>query len=122
MVNILLQLIHASRTGNWALHLQSVGRMLQWMFAYDRQNYSCYMTLYWCEMQALQHSRPSLHDKLADGEFCVQRSDSSAFGQIPVDQVIEQTFNHDTKTKGGIIGFRANLQPRYKDQGWHHPF
>ena len=105
MVNLLLQFIPASRTGNWALHLLSVRRTLLWMFAYDRQNYSRYMTLFWCEMQVLQHSHPSLHDKLADGEFCVQRSDSSAFGQIPVDQVIEQTFNHGTKTKGGIIGF-----------------
>ena len=35
----------------------------------------------------------------------MQRSNSIGFSRTPVDQTIEQTFNRDTKTKGGIIGF-----------------
>ena len=35
----------------------------------------------------------------------MQCSDSVGVSQTAVDQTIEQTFNRDTKTKGGIIGF-----------------
>ena len=40
MVNILLDLIRASREGDWLLHLSAVKRMIPWCFAYDKQNYS----------------------------------------------------------------------------------
>ena len=46
-----------------------------------------------------------MHTMSSAGEFCVQRSTSSAFAQVAVDHCIEQTINHHTKVKGGIIGF-----------------
>jgi hypothetical protein len=81
--------------------------MLPWFFAYDRVNYSRYLSLYWCEMMALPESHPAVHEAFVAGEFCVQRS-HVPFSQIPVDQTIEQTVNRHTKTNGGIIGFSKN--------------
>lgn len=104
MVGLLLDFIRSSREADWTLHLQCIRKMLPWMFAYDRVNYSRYLTLYWCEMTALPETDRFLHDQFLSGEFCVQRS-NSAFSQIPVDQTIEQTIKRDSKTKGGIIGF-----------------
>ena len=75
------------------------------MVVYDRPNYTRYGALYWCEMLALEQEHPDVYQQLLDGEFCVQRSSTSTFSQIPVDQAIEQTVNKHTKTKGGIIGF-----------------
>ena len=43
MVNLLLQLIRATREGDWKHHLDCVRAMLPWYFAYDRINYSRYL-------------------------------------------------------------------------------
>ena len=104
MVSLLLCFIRAGREGDWSDHLSSVGELLPWMFAYDRTNYSRYLSLYWCQMHLLETTRPLVYQQLNSGEFCVQRG-TNPFSQIPVDQAIEQTINPHTKTKGGIIGF-----------------
>ena len=59
-------------------------------------------------MNSLQDSHPQTYEAFCNGDFVVQRSSQNPFGQIPVDQTIEQTINRDTKTKGGIIGFSTN--------------
>lgn len=105
IVHLLLQFLRANCKANWHLHMQSVRRMLPWMFAYDRHNCSCYLSLYWCQVSALEHKKLSLYNVLASGEFCAQKNSCLPFSQIVVDQAIEQTVNRDAKTKGGIIGF-----------------
>ena len=42
LADIMLDLIRASREGNWPLHLSGMNRMLPWCFAYDKQNYARY--------------------------------------------------------------------------------
>ena len=44
MVELLLCLIYAQRTGDWQLHIQCIEKVIPWAFAYDRQNYSRYFT------------------------------------------------------------------------------
>jgi len=39
MVEILLEMIRASREGNWPLHLHAI-RMIPWCAAYDKVNYA----------------------------------------------------------------------------------
>ena len=59
-------------------------------------------------MMSLEEKHPAAREALQAGEFLVQRSTSSSFSQVAVDQTIEQTINRDTKSKGGIIGFSLN--------------
>lgn len=59
-------------------------------------------------MLALKYNHPSAHQAIEAGDFAVQRSSWNGFGQVAVDQTIEQTINCDTKSKGGIIGFSLN--------------
>ena len=40
--------------------------------------------------------------------WTVQRHPNTAFSSVPCDQTIEQTFNKDSKIKGGLIGFTLN--------------
>ena len=61
MINILLCFIHSLRIGDWNLHLESTRKMLPWMFAYDRPNYSRHLTYYWAEMQKLPEEHPSIY-------------------------------------------------------------
>lgn len=43
LAGILLDLIRASREGNWPLHISGINRMIPWCFAYDKQNYARYV-------------------------------------------------------------------------------
>ena len=79
------------------------------MLAYDRVNYSHYLTIYWSEMTQLKETHPSAYEQLAPGEFAVQRSSGKAFAQVGVDQSIEKSLNQDSKTEGSIVGF--SLKP-----------
>ena len=108
MVSLLLRFIRSIREGNWKLYLACIRDMLPWMFAYDRINYSRYLSVYLLDMKSLEEKHPGVMSAFQAGEFVVQRSNGSAFSQVPVDQTIEQTVNRDTKTKGGIIGFSVN--------------
>lgn len=109
MVELLLAFIRATREGDWELHCSCVRLMLPWMFSYDRINYARYMTIYCCEMFKLKESHPAAYEELKSGAFSVQRTADAVFAQVPVDQAIEQSFNRDTKVKGGIVGF--SLKP-----------
>lgn len=104
MVETLQLFIRATREGLFALHLASVRSMLPWFFAYDKQNYSRFLTIYWFEMMQLQHTHPQVYAALKDGEYGVQRHAKHPFAQVACDQVIEQTVNRDSKTVGGLIG------------------
>ena len=58
MIGLLLGLIHATRSANWDLHLDSLREIIPWYFAYDRVNHSRYLCAYWLEMKMLQISHP----------------------------------------------------------------
>ena len=107
MVGLLLQFIRAARTRNWELHLACIKKILPWFFAYDHMNYAGYLTLYWTDMVQLPQSNYAAHKALQEGDFVVARS-TKPFAKIPVDQTIEQTFNRESKTPGGITGFSHN--------------
>ena len=49
-----------------------------------------------------------MHKSFLAGEFCVQRQEAHGFPQVECDITIEQTFNRDSKTKGGLTGFTQN--------------
>ena len=38
MIEVLLNLIYATRSGNWDLYIETIRSTLPWFFAYDRQN------------------------------------------------------------------------------------
>ncbi len=63
IVNVFLNFIRATRLGDWYLHLDCIRQMLPWFFAYDRINYSRYLSLYWCQMITLLVSHPEVYKK-----------------------------------------------------------
>ena len=54
LVQVLLNFIKATQTENWKLHLACIEDFLPWCFAYDRQNYGRYLSVYWCDMVNLR--------------------------------------------------------------------
>ena len=96
MVENVLLFIRASREGDWESHLACIRKLLPWMFAYDRTNYSRYLPVYWLEMKALQQTHPFAYQEMMKGHFAVQRQDQHGFSMVPCDMTIEQTANRDS--------------------------
>ena len=109
MVSLLLRFIRSTKEGDWNLHLACIRDMIPWTFAYDRVNYSRYLSVYWCDMMSLNERHPTAHEAFQAGEFVAQRSTVSSFSQVAIEQTIGQTINRDTKSKDGIIGFSLNI-------------
>ena len=84
--------------------------MLPCVFAYDRTNYARYLSVCWSEKTLLILKNLHVNTVLESGQFAVQRSSNNAFAQSPVYQMIKQTMNRDTKTKGGINLNRGEVQ------------
>ena len=109
MVELMLNLLRASREGNWKLHLQAIHDLIPWCFAYDNLNYARYLSAYYDEMSHLHLEHPEVYEYMEQGGFSVQVGSSNSFGRIPVDQMVEETVNKDTQTQGGTKGF--SLKP-----------
>eukprot|EP00057_Strongylocentrotus_purpuratus_P015294 XP_011669768.1 PREDICTED: uncharacterized protein LOC105440883 [Strongylocentrotus purpuratus] len=108
MVESLLLFNRATKEGNWPLHLSAARSLLPWFFAYDHLNYSRYMSAYWLEMHMLPVTHPSIAEAFLEGDFVVHRQTAHGFSGIAGDQMIEQTVNRDTKSRGGVIGYSTS--------------
>ena len=113
LVLLLMRFMRATKghKSGWQLQLACIRDMLPWAFAYDRVNYSRYLSLYCCEMSCLSTTHPAANHVLHEGQFAVQRCRNTLFGQVATDQTTEQTVYRDMKTKGGIIGFSRRQGP-----------
>ena len=103
MVDLVLQLIKAERTGNWKLHLCAVAVMVPYFFAMDRYNYSCWLPVYLSDIKQLETKHPRVHREFMNGNHVVSRS-SNPFSQVSTNMALEQSINADSKAKGGIVG------------------
>ena len=105
LVDVLLALIHASREGNWHLHLHAIREMIPLCFANDKVNYARYLPAYYAQMISLEKEHPDVYQQFMDGHFTVQLADERSFSRIPVDQKTEVIVNKDTKTPGGVTKY-----------------
>jgi len=69
MTEILFAFIRSLRVGIWKMHLAATKRMLPWLFAYDRQNYARYLSLYLAEMTQLPETHPGIYEEFMYGIF-----------------------------------------------------
>ena len=115
IVEILLNLLRASREGDWELHLSAIKEMIPWCFAHDNLNYARYLSAYVSEMSHLEEEQPEAFKYLKSGGFSVQIGEDNPFGKVPVDQACEETVNKDTETAGGTKGLslKAGAMSKY---------
>jgi len=73
-VDIVKSFIRAERTGDWALHLSTVAKMLNLFAATGHANYAKSGRLYLEMMQKLPTDHPWLHEQFMDKGFHVIRS------------------------------------------------
>ena len=95
IVEILLNLLRASREGHSELHLSAIRKMIPWCFAHDNLNYARYLLAYVCEMSHLDKEHPEAFKYLRPGGFSGQIGEGNPFGKVNNDQACEQTVNRD---------------------------
>ena len=95
MVEQLLDLIRATRTSDWARHVQVTRAMIPWYFSYDHQNYARYLCAYLMEMEEMPSTHPETHAAFIAGKWSVQRQTRYGFSATACDQTIENTINRD---------------------------
>jgi len=105
VVQIMLNLLRASKEEDWSLHLSAIHDLIPWCFSYDRHNYARYLSCYYSEMTHLEQEHSEIHAYLREDGFSLQIGAHNQFGWIPVDQTMEETINKDTQTPGGMKGF-----------------
>ena len=67
-----------------------------------------YLPGYINDMISLKEKQPKTYQYLQDGGFVVRRS-SRRFHAVASDQALEQTINHEGKSKGGVIIFTMGI-------------
>ena len=82
MAKILLNLLTATRSGNWHLYLETIRDIPPYAFAYDNINYSRYLTVMLAEMVSLETENPDVYQQFMLGNFTAQLSEHSTFGHI----------------------------------------
>ena len=125
MMENLLTILYAARTGYMQLYVESINMLLSWTFAYNRHNYARFLTFHYIEMINLEENHPSIYQEFMKGNFSVQVSDNNPLGKWKADKVIETTINRDTKTPGGTTDkYFPNLYwvKRYKSIFFYQHF
>ena len=89
MVELLLNTIYATRTGDWDLLLECVRDIIRYAFAYGNYNYARYLTPWLSEMLTLETSHPEVYQEFKKGNFSVQLSETNPFGRCEPERVTE---------------------------------
>ena len=106
MMDIVRKFIRAERTGNWALHLESLSEMLPFMAAAGHNLYTKSVQLYVQRMLKLKMEHPQIYQRFEEGYHVVRRSDRLWAG-LSVDLIIEQVLMRSMKTGGGLTRGRG---------------
>ena len=80
------------------------------LFASDRQNYSCYLTVHYYELLRVETNFPEILEQFENGNFSVQMSTGNPFGRMEPYKVIETTIDRGTKTPGETTGMFHSLK------------
>ena len=108
MVEILLNTLYATRTGNWHLYLECIRDVIPYTFSHDNFNYARYLTPIFETMLGLEKSHTYIYENFKQCFFTVQLTEGKQFSHVEPDKVIEMTSNKDCKPSGGTTGFSQN--------------
>ena len=106
-VDIVKLFIRAERTGDWALHLSTVAKMLNLFAATGHANYAKSGRLYLEMMLRLPTDHPWLHEQFMDNGFHVIRSSNRFWTGMSSDLAIETKMMKPVKGKSGLTHGRG---------------
>ncbi len=86
---LFLQFLRSQRQQNFLPYVESLGRIIPWMFALDHYHYARWMTVHVRDLLALEVNSPTTHAEFLKGHFVTQKT-SHKFSALAHDQVHEQ--------------------------------
>lgn len=92
--------------GNLQLYLESLTKIVPWMFALDHTHYSRWLPVHIRDMTLLSENHPGIFDEFCAGKFVVHKT-SNMFSAMAIDQCHEQN-NAVIKESGGAVGLMTN--------------
>ena len=106
MVDVVLGLIRASREGDWLLHLAMVIAILPWTFAYDKQNYARYLSVYYTQMTRLELDHPKHMTILKMEDFLCKLDHQTNLEEFLWTRLLRK---RQTKTHRHQVGQKASV-------------
>ena len=103
---VMLLYVRSIREGNFQLYLESLAKIVPWMFALDHTHYSRWLPVHIRDMVLLSQKHPAILDEFHAGKFVVHRT-CNKFSAMAIDQCHEQN-NATVKDSGGAIGLMTN--------------
>jgi hypothetical protein len=103
---LFLKFLKSQREGNFLLYIESLGKMIPWMFAMDHFHYARWLTIHVKDLMELHDKCPSTYAEFLKGKFVTQKT-CHKFSSIAHDQIHEQ-LNAMVKGDGGAIGITEN--------------
>ena len=103
---LFLQFMRAQQEGQFDMYVESLGKIIPWMFALDHYHYARRMTVHVKDLLALPTTCPSVQDEFVAGHFVTQKSHHK-FSALAHDQIHEQ-LNAMVKCDGGVVGITEN--------------
>ena len=71
---ILLQFLKAQRQADFNLYIESLTKILPWLFALDHIHYSRWLTMHLKDLVNLHEICPTIHEQFLDGKFVTQKT------------------------------------------------
>ena len=99
---LVLELVRATRIGNFSLYVQVLGKLVPWMFILDLVNYSRWLPIHIRDLVNLKETHPSVYTEFQQGKFVVQKS-HYVFSKIALDRTHAQ-LNEMIKGDGDAVG------------------
>ena len=96
-----LQLVRATREGDFSLYKKSLVALVPWMFSQDHTNYARWLSVHIRDMCSLSSTHPEIHQEFTNGSFVVHKTDK-VFSSIALDHAHEQVNAH-VKGEGGAV-------------------
>lgn len=98
----ILEIVRSLREGDFSLYVQSLLKLMPWVFALDHVNYSRWLSVHIRDMLSLPTTHPNVFQQFKSGTFVVHKT-KHPFSAIALDHAHEQV-NAMVKGDGGAVG------------------
>ncbi|XP_014671080.1 PREDICTED: uncharacterized protein LOC106811872 [Priapulus caudatus] len=103
---LFLQFMRAQREGDFRMYVDTLARIVPWMFALDHYHYARWLSVHVRDLLQLEHECPEIWNEFMKGHFVTQKT-THRFSMMAHDHVHEQ-LNAVVKGDGGVIGITEN--------------
>ena len=103
---LMLLYVRSLREANFQLYLESLTKVVPWMFAFDHTHYSRWLSVHIRDMALLSENHPRIYAEFCAGKFVVHKT-CNKFSAMAIDQCHEQN-NAVVKELGGAVGLMTD--------------